>query len=357
MRILHILNTGRYSGAENVVITLIHALEGTAECAYVSPDGPIRKILEENRIAFYPVSTKATNAKDLKRIIAEFKPDVLHTHDYNAGIMAVLTGTKLPIINHLHNNTPWLKTLGIKSFVYGLSCLRYQKIFTVSDSVMDEFVFGERFRKKSEMVGNPINLSRIRQKADEAIDESLASKAKTDIAFLGRLSPQKNIFFLLEILREVKKVLPSVSLSVIGTGELREEFEAKIVELDLSENVVQFGFQSNPYPLLKQAKIMCMPSKWEGFGLAAVEALSLGVPVVAAKVGGLQTIINDACGKLCNTKMEYVDEILHLLSDENYYNSKVRGAICRADEYDNLKTYKDVMVNTYTELSSSKVVK
>lgn len=357
MRILHVLNTGKYSGAENVVITLIHALKGTAECAYVSPDGPIRKILEENRISFYPVSTKATNARELKRIIAEFKPDIIHTHDYNAGIMAVLTGTKLPIINHLHNNTPWLRTLCGKSIVYGLSCFRYQKIFIVSDSVMDEFVFGKWFRNKSKMVGNPIDLNKIRQKADEEMDESLVSKAKTDIAFLGRLSPQKNIFFLLDILQEVKKEIPNITLSVIGTGELQEEFESRIEEFRLTENVIEFGFQNNPYPFLKQAKIMCMPSKWEGFGLAAVEALTLGLPVVAARVGGLQTIVNNSCGKLCNTKMEYVDEILQLLSDKGYYCSKANGAIRRAGEYDNLNIYREVMVNTYTELSSGKVVK
>lgn len=350
MRILHVLNTGKYSGAENVVITLIHALEGTAECAYASPDGPIRKILEENCITFYPVSTKATNAKELKKIITEFKPDIIHTHDYNAGIMAVLTGTRLPIVNHLHNNTPWLRLLCGKSVAYGLSCLRYQKIFTVSDSVMNEFIFGNWFRAKSEMVGNPIALNRIRQKSNAQMDEALVSKAKTDIAFLGRLSPQKNVFFLLDVLQEIKKQLPNVTLSVIGTGELRKDFEARIKELDLSENVVLFGFQNNPYPLLKQAKVMCMPSKWEGFGLAAVEALALGLPVVAANVGGLSAIVNDTCGRICETKGEYVSEIIQLLKEENYYNIKAAGAMRRANDYDNLEEYHRIMISTYSKL-------
>ena len=47
MKVLHVLNTGKYSGAENVAITLIHALEGDVECAYTSPDGPIKEILKE----------------------------------------------------------------------------------------------------------------------------------------------------------------------------------------------------------------------------------------------------------------------------------------------------------------------
>ena len=64
MKVLHVLNTGKYSGAENVVITLIHALDGKVECAYASPDGPIREILESEKIVFVPSATVATNAKE-----------------------------------------------------------------------------------------------------------------------------------------------------------------------------------------------------------------------------------------------------------------------------------------------------
>lgn len=350
IRVLHILNTGRYSGAENVVITLIHTLDKTVNCAYVSPDGPIRDILAENQIDFYPVSTQATNAKELKKIIIDYKPDIIHTHDYNAGIMAVLTRTKVPIINHLHNNTLWLRKICLKSIAYGLSCLYYKRIFTVSDSVMREFIFGKIFLAKTEMLGNPIDLGRVRQNANSSISKELLESAKTDIVFLGRLSAPKNIFFLLEILRKIKTIKSDVKLSVIGDGELRTEFEEKVKEFDLCNNVIIFGFQKNPYPLLSQAKVMCMPSKWEGFGLAAVEALTLGIPVVAADVGGLSTIVRDSCGKLCKKKEEYVSEILKLLNEPDYYKQKVNGALERATELENLQTYSNQVYAEYCEL-------
>lgn len=335
MKVLHILNTGKYSGAENVVITLIHALEGEVECAYVSPDGPIRDILKEEEIEYFSVSTPRINAKELKKIIYQYKPDIVHTHDYNAGIQACLTGTKIPIINHLHNNTPWLRTICLKSLAYFISCAKYRKILTVSNSVMDEFIFGSLIKKKSKVVGNPINLSEIRKRAGQA--EIL--QEPSDVIFLGRLSEQKRPLFFLEIIADVVKRIPNLKVAMVGSGELWDKVKIKIEELELEDNIKLYGFQKNPYGLLKASKVMCMPSEWEGFGLAAVEGLALDKPVLAAPVGGLQTIINNQCGRLCKKKEEYIAELEKLLSDELYYNVKVDGAKKRAVEYDNIRSY------------------
>ena len=126
---------------------------------------------------------------------------------------------------------------------------------------------------------------------------------------------------------------------MVGAGELYEEVEAKIAELNLKNHVKLYGFQKNPYGLLKAAKVMCMPSKWEGFGLAAVEGLAFGKPVVASPVGGLKKIVNEQCGKLCENKEDYLFEIEKLLTDISYYSKKSEGAKMRAKEYDNMISY------------------
>lgn len=335
MKVLHVLNTGKYSGAENVAITLIHTLEGDVECAYTSPDGPIKEILKEEKITYFPISTTAVNAKELKQIIFQYKPDIMHTHDYNAGIMACMTGTNIPIINHLHNNTPWLRKICLKSLAYLISCVRYKTILTVSDSVMDEFIFGSLVARKCMVVGNPINFFKILRSADETD----ALQEPSDIIFLGRLSLQKNPFFFLEIIADIVKKNMDLRVAMVGAGELYEEVEAKIAELNLKNHVKLYGFQKNPYGLLKAAKVMCMPSKWEGFGLAAVEGLALGKPVVASPVGGLKKIVNEQCGKLCENKEDYLVEIEKLLTDISYYSKKSEGAKMRAKEYDNMISY------------------
>lgn len=343
MKVLHILNTGKYSGAENVVITLIHALEGKVECAYVSPDGPIRDILKEEKIKYFSISTPRTNARELKKIIHQYKPDIIHTHDYNAGIQACLTGTKLPIISHLHNNTPWLRTVCPKSLAYFISCANYKKILTVSNSVMDEFVFGNLVKKKSKVVGNPINLLEIRKKAEqtEILQET------SDVIFLGRLSEEKRPLFFLEIIADIVKRMPNLRAVMVGAGKLYDEVEIRIKEFGLEDNVKLYGFQKNPYGLLKASKVMCMPSEWEGFGLAAVESLAFGKPVIASPVGGLKTIVNNQCGRLCEEKEEYIEELEKLLSDELYYNTKVSEAKKRVVEYDNIRNYSEQVMEIY----------
>lgn len=347
MKVLHVLNTGKYSGAENVVITLIHALEEVVESAYTSPDGPIKDILKEENIKYFPISTTATNARELKQIIYQYRPDIIHTHDYNAGIMACLTKTKIPIINHLHNNTPWLRKICPKSLAYVISCAKYKKILTVSSSVLDEFVFGYIVKKKSKVVGNPINLSKIWGRAEE----KGILQEPSDVIFLGRLSHQKRPLFFLEVIAEVVKKIPDLQVAMVGSGELFTEVESKIGELMLESNVKMYGFQKNPYGLLKSSRVMCMPSEWEGFGLAAVEGLAFGKPVVAAPVGGLKMIIDNQCGRLCETKEEYASEIKRLLLDESYYNAKYEKAKMKAGEYDNIKSYAQQIYKIYRSVT------
>ena len=130
-------------------------------------------------------------------------------------------------------------------------------------------------------------------------------------------------------------------------GELREIVEEKIQELGLEEIINLKGFLENPYEILQKCKVLCMPSRWEGFGLAAVEALALGVPVVATEVGGLPGIIDESCGKLCDSKETFVEEIGSLLSDSELYRKKISGANKRAEELDNIDQYISDMINVY----------
>ena len=211
----------------------------------------------------------------------------------------------------------------------------------VSDSVFEEFIFGRFFDKKEKIVGNPISVELIRRKTDGS-----NSGEEYDIAFLGRLSEPKNPLEYIEIVNDIQREMP-VKAVMIGDGELREIVEEKIQELGLEEIINLKGFLENPYEVLQKCKVLCMPSRWEGFGLAAVEALALGVPVVATEVGGLPGIIDESCGKLCDSKETFVEEIGSLLSDSELYRKKISGANKRAEELDNIDQYISDMINVY----------
>lgn len=338
LKVMHVLNSRQYSGAENVAITIINSMRDQIDSVYVSPTGPIKDYLDENNIQYFPVNKLSRS--ELIRVIRAINPDIIHAHDFTAGIMAVMTGTEIPIINHLHNNSPWIKHYNLRSFVYALSCFRYKKILTVSDPVMNEYVFGKFFKKKTEIIGNPIDLERIRRLAGN-------QQKRYDIAFLGRLTLQKNPYLFLDIIADLKQYKPDISAVMIGDGELRVEVNKKIKELELKDNVEMVGFQKNPYVFLNQARILLMPSSWEGFGLAAVEALALGLPVICSGVGGLSNIVNKECGAICYKISDYSNAIHEILGNNELIRAISCKAIRRANDLDNLKFYKRRILKIY----------
>lgn len=342
IKIIHILNTSEYSGAENVAISIIKGTREYCDSIYVSLDGGIRKVLKENCVQFFPVNK--INILNLKRAIKILKPDIIHAHDFTTSIIAIMTLTKIPIISHIHNNSPWIKKIGIKSVVYGLSCFRYIYILTVSNSVMDEYIFGRFFKRKTNIIGNPIDIYSILEKATNN-----RMKEVYGIAFLGRFSLEKNPHRFVDIVSKVLYYKPKMKACMIGDGELKEEIRIKIHNMGLDNVITLYGFQKNPYSIVNNTKVLCMPSRWEGFGLAAVEALALGKPVICSNVGGLKKIIDNTCGKLCCTMNEYVNEITTLLSDEEYYNLKSEGARKKALSLNNMISYCDKVKQIYEQ--------
>lgn len=343
IRILHILNTGSYSGAENAVITVIKNTEKFADSIYLSKDGSIRDILEELAIEFYPV--KRLDVVCLKHAIHSIKPDIIHAHDFTAGIICAFSVYKIPIINHLHSNAPWLGKISLKTIIYGISAIRYKKILSVSDSVMKEYVFGDCFVSKTVVIGNPFDKKIVIQKA-----KSLKMEREFDVIFLGRYTYSKNPTLFVDIIKSLSEKLPEVRAVMVGDGEMRSQLERYVKELGESKHILICGFQKNPYMFLDASRVLVMPSRWEGFGFSAVEALAIGKPVLASPVGGLKNIVNLSCGKLCDTKEEFVNELYKLLTDKTYYYQKSKGALVRIREFDNILEYMDLLEHIYKSI-------
>jgi len=342
MKILHLLNSSSYSGAENVAITIIKNMSKNYHAAYASRDGDIKRILLKEKIDYYPI--KRMTPKEVKQIIKDYKPDIIHAHDFTASVVAALTKTKIPIISHLHNNTPWLKKYHLYSFIYLISTFRFKKILGVSQSIFDEYVFSKYIKDKIEVISNPINVKNIKLKSNYGI------KKQYDIIFIGRLTKPKNPLKFIDLIAQVKKDLPDIRVAMIGNGELHTECKNKINHLSLNNNIELLGFLDNPYGILSQCKVLCMTSEWEGFGLVAVEALSLGIPVVATPVGGLSGIINSSCGLLTFDDQIYIDEVKRIILDKKYWEKKSKSALKRANELDNLKEYISIIDNIYKNI-------
>jgi glycosyltransferase involved in cell wall biosynthesis len=125
--------------------------------------------------------------------------------------------------------------------------------------------------------------------------ETGGDSAHRVIGAIGRLHPQKGLLPLLEIFRAVVDRYPEARLEIVGEGPLRSSLEARIVQLGLEGRARLLG--TVPYVQIPETIarwcLFVMPSRWEGFGIAAAEAMAMEKPVVASALEGLLELVED----------------------------------------------------------------
>jgi len=177
------------------------------------------------------------------------------------------------------------------------------KIICQSDSMLIDLVqnFGVP-REKTVRIYNPVDVQRIKRLADSA--PSPYSGPGPHLVSAGRLCNQKGFDVLLDAMAVVRQTFPGAHLTILGDGPLEAGLEAQRDRLGLREAVHFAGFQPNPYPYFKHADLLVLASRYEGLPNVVLEALALGVPVVATDCpGGIQEIHRLCPGSVtvCNT--------------------------------------------------------
>lgn len=117
----------------------------------------------------------------------------------------------------------------------------------------------------------------------------------------------------------------------------------------MENQITLTGYQKNPYKYMRKMKLMVMPSRWEGFGLTAVEGMLLGCPVLGSAVGGLQDILSYESKNVCDSNKGFVDRICSLLENPIEREKESEKAKKRAEDFCDLKTYAQRMEKIYQE--------
>ena len=183
-RVLHVLASNKYSGAENVVCTIIRNMSDEFEMAYCSPRGKIEEVLKEQGVKY--IGLEKLKRCSLKAAIREFGPDIVHAHDYSASIVAANVNFGGKIISHLHNNNPFARTWNPKTIIYALYSRRFDKVVGVSSRVLEEAVFRKMIADKFVVLYNYVDYDNVVAKSGEYV-----FSGEYDLCFIGREVPQK----------------------------------------------------------------------------------------------------------------------------------------------------------------------
>lgn len=349
VKIIHLLPSNHFSGAEHVILQIMDLFKNDPcyEMWYVSCEGPIQQVLEKRAVRYKLLP--AFSYGEVKKVVNELQPDIIHAHDVRAGVMAALFGKKMDVLSQIHVNWPWMKRLNIKTFFYALALKRIKQVLGVSQSVCDEYKFRRILKDKFAVLPNVIDEKEIRQKAEE-----FAIKEPIDLLFVGRLIAPKNPLLFLEIVKALVTQGRRVRAVMLGDGELRQACENYIAANHLENCVSLEGFVSNPYPYMKGAKLLVIPSTFEGFGLVAVEAMLLGTPVIGSPVGGLKDILIRTESPIARTKDEFISNITRLLNQPEASARQVQAAQKHLSSYVDLKHYKDQLAQYYRQAAEGK---
>ncbi len=207
------------------------------------------------------------------------------------------------------------------------------------------------------VIHNPIDLEKINH--IEPI-ESFFDKRKFNIITIGRLEIGKNHIMLIKALHELKN--PLLRLYIYGIGDMQEDLEQLIENLNLKNQVFLMGFDPNPYQYLKAADLFMFGSNHEGFPNVLLEALACGLPILTtncesgpSEIMELETVKNDLMitdyGILVPIKNVglMAKGISYFLENETYsetckINSKNR--IIEFEKHSILKKYIDLIKST-----------
>ena len=330
MKVLHLLASGEFSGAEHVAVSIIESLSDDFDFVYASKDGEIHKVLDERKIKHHLV--KEVNLKTVKRIIEEEKPDIIHAHDYFASTYAALSGFRGKIISHQHSDITLAKKWNKYMLIFAFALRRINKIIFVSSDIPKNVIYKNRIKGKAEIIPNIVDEERVLKLSKEKNNE------RYDIVYLGRLSEEKNPLAFIEIVKKISEKRPATSAVMLGDGCLRDQCESEIKNNNL--NITMKGFVDNPFPIIKNSICSAMPSKYEGLSLGAVQCLILGKPVFNSGVSGFNDIYSGKNIYLCKDVDEYAEKISEYL--ENPVKPKVN-----LKKFTNKKAYFEKIKSLY----------
>ena len=169
----------------------------------------------------------------------------------------------------------------------GARCRRANAIVSISSAITDELTTDGYDPSRIHPIPNgvPVPETPWQRRADW--------RASPRAAFVGRLAPEKGLDTLMDAWPIVRESFPNARLTLVGDGPERPALEARAARLGLLEGVEMPGAADDPGAILRASDLFVLPSREEGMSIALLEAMALGVPLVASSIPGNRRLIQD----------------------------------------------------------------
>ena len=252
----------------------------------------------------------------LFKILKREKPDILHTHLFHADILGRIAGSIVgvpKIISTIHNvEFGGLFREKLLSWTRSLVDMNIAVSRKVAEKVVEK---GVSKKENVYIIYNGINLENFPNKDKQEMRENLNLETdKPVFVSVGSLTQQKGYQYLLEAVKDINN---DALFIILGEGSERKKLENKIKEYKLGDMVLLRGNVDNVNDYLQAADFFIMPSLWEGFSVALLEAAWAGKVIIATDVGGnAEIIIDNKTGFLLESKdaKKIAEKINHVLT-------------------------------------------
>ncbi len=372
IKILQGIRQGKIGGGENYLLGLVENLDKERfEPVVLSfTDGPMIDKMKSMGVSTHVIHTeKPFDIKVWKKVAAllqEEGVDLVHAHGTRAmsNMFRPAKQAKLPLIYTCHgwsfhpDQNPVVNRLRILSEKYLTSKASLNICGGKANRDLAHKLFG---RFDAEVIYNSIdhakfnpygNYEDIRKELGIAHDEII-------IASIARFTLQKQPLALIEAFAQASHIIPNARLLMVGDGELKSQSEALVEKLALQDRILMQPFRQDVPDLLAAADIFALPSLWEGFPLALLEAMSMGKTVIATNVDGNPEMIQDGYNGLLidsqNLHQELAQGLVRLCQDDVLRRTLSANAIASIYNQYNVSTLVQKNEAVYERLMAGRI--
>lgn len=348
MRVLHVIESLGRGGAEQSLATLLPELarQGVTVGVLVrSCPMDLAPQIEAHGIKVTRLAPRHRwNLIGMAHEIATHarcqKADIVHAHLYfpavTTALMKILRLITLPTCVTFHNlayagaNRAGIKLTGRRLLARVLYRAGIDAFFAVSEAVSRHYE--NRLALPSvTVIPNPVDFTAIKESA------ALGAPTTADLVLAGRMVPEKGHSDFLKALSQLAKQGLRPTVIIAGDGPLRGAIESQAEDLGLRPQITFTGALAHKYLLcvIGSAKVAIVPSRFEGFGLVALEAMALGRAIIASDAGGLPEVVGDTAIVVpVGDPASLAKAISALLSDSERRDEMGKRAAMRAMDFD-----------------------